>query len=128
MSYQPWTVTLAEYHDKYEFVAYAVKDLKSGTYGVPAFWRSSADAIRNFESSVIAQYVAESGVLFTHGNDFTLCAIGGYNTVDGCLESFEQVLYVSNAYELATLKCHLSAPYDPYEPFGFPPDDSEDDD
>lgn len=76
---------LSELAHKYEFLAYAVEDTKSHSFSCPSFWRSPVDAVRNFESSCIAQSVAKEGLLFSHPDDFYFCVIGGFDTSSGVL-------------------------------------------
>lgn len=88
---------VSQYHEQYEFVAYAVQDTESRSYSVPSFWRSAVDAVRNFESGIFSQFAVKNGLFFSHPDDYRFCAIGGYNASDGVLEALDPIV-VSNGY------------------------------
>lgn len=90
---------VSQYHEQYEFVAYAVEDVKSHTFSLPSFWRDAVDAVRNFESTIFSQHAVKTGLYFSHPDDYRLCAVGGYNASDGVLSSFEPVA-VSSGYSV----------------------------
>lgn len=83
--------------DEHEFIGYAVHDTKADSFAPPAFWRSPVDAIRNFESSALAQQFAHSGLLFTHPCDFVLYAVCGFDSITGRLTNFSEPIAICDA-------------------------------
>lgn len=93
------SVSVSEYHEQYEFVAYVVQDIKSLAYSVPTFWRTCTDAVRHFESSYFSQFAIKQGLYFSHPHDFRLCAVGGFNSFDGVL-SCEVPIVVADGFSV----------------------------
>lgn len=82
---------LLQFAGEHEFLAYAVEDVKSHSFSCPAFWRTPVDAVRNFESSVIAQSVAQEGLFFTHPDDYYFCVVGGFDSATGVLVHLDPI-------------------------------------
>lgn len=76
---------------------YSIRDVKSG-FLTPTFEMSDEVAIRNFTHGVSC--AAGDSLFFTHAADFSLYAIGRFDTDKGLLLSFDLPMHLVDADEV----------------------------